>query len=154
MKTQLALASLLTLATPASALVVDVCQGGDFHTTGTTAAINTISISKQGTYTPDVDGFGCHNDTPDTVLGTAGVIDQFMPSDFIAEQVFFNFTAGPKKGQIVIAGAMASGLARNGGCLTVDLPIVGGSGAFAGLRGVAHITDIGEETCEIRFSTR
>ena len=141
---------------------VDVCAGGDFvHQFGgpDTPAYTTdvLTISQQGTYTSSFEGFGCTNDNASTLLGNVSIVDEaYSAPSFIAERTFFNFTSGPNQGQIVVSSDVPSGLAGDGcGQQPVDVPITGGSGAFAGITGVAHISSLNNESiCLVQFAPK
>ncbi|MGA9722143.1 MAG: hypothetical protein WBQ86_06810 [Candidatus Binatus sp.] len=146
---------------------VDTCAGGDLHINfgiNPEYAINVVTVSKEGTYPGTADGeFGCPNDNANTLLGNASVVDETYnlgtntPSGvFTVERTSFNFTSGPQQGQIVLDGDVPSGLAGNGCGAAVDVPVSGGSGAFAGITGVAHVTAIpgGGPECQVQFAPR
>jgi len=141
-------------------LTVDTCAGGDLHENfgiDPFYAINVVTVSKEGTYPGSTDGqFGCPNDNASTLLGNATVVDETYDLGFTVERTSFNFTSGPQQGQIVLNGDVPSGLSGNGCGAAVDVPISGGSGAFAGITGVAHVNAIpgaGPE-CQVQFAPK
>ncbi len=140
---------------------VDTCAGGDLHENfgnDPEYRINVVTVSKKGTYPGSTDGeFGCPNDNASTLLGNASVVEESYDLGITVQRTSFNFTSGPQQGQIVLNGDVPTGLAGNGcGPGTVDIPVSGGSGAFAGITGVAHIAAIpgaGPE-CQVQFAPK
>ena len=145
----------IPLAASAQSLTVDVCEGGDLHRSNPVQSSNTLSITQGGTYPVDANDyrFGCPRDTPATLLGSAVVRTTQPPgSSTIVDHVQFHFTAGPSIGDIIAEGN-AVVFAGNGGCPTpVDLQIINGTGAFAGMAGVAHITGVNPTVCQVTFA--
>jgi hypothetical protein len=139
----------------AQSLTVDVCEGGDLHRSNPAHLTNTLSVTRGGTYPVDPTDyrFGCHRDTPETLLGSAAVTTAKSPgSGTVVDHVHFHLTAEPNIGDIVVEGNGVV-LAGNGGCPTpTDLTILYGSGAFAGMKGVAHVTGVNPTVCQVTFA--
>lgn len=145
----------IPLAASAQSLTVDVCAGGDLHRSNPVHSSNTLSITAGGTYPVDSSDyrFGCPRDAPATLLGSA-IVTTTAPSGStrVVDHVQFHFTAGPSIGDIIAEGN-AVVLAGNGGCPTpVDLTIINGTGAFAGMTGVAHVTGVNPTVCQVTFA--
>lgn len=147
------------LSTPfpaiAQSITVDVCAGADLHwRSGSAHSENTVSITQGGTYPIDPSDFrfGCPRDTPAALLGSADVTVTQSPGAGPVEHMNFHFTAGPNIGDIIVEGTGAV-LVGNGGCPTpTDLAILSGTGAFSGIKGVAHFTGINPTVCQVAFA--
>ena len=139
----------------AQSLIVDVCEGGDLHRDSPAHSSNTLSVTQGGTYPVDPTDyrFGCPRDTPATLLGSADVTTTQPPGSAIrVDHVLFHITAGPSVGDITVQGS-GDALAGNGGCSTpTDLPILNGSGAFARMTGVAHVTGVNPTVSQVTFA--
>jgi hypothetical protein len=139
----------------AQSLTVDVCEGGDLHRSSPAHSTNTLSMTRGGTYPIDSSDYraGCPRDTTATLLGSALVSTTQAPSGAtVNDHVQFHFTAGPSIGDIIAQGN-AVVLAGNGGCpVPADLTIINGTGAFAGMTGVAHVAGVNPTVCQVTFA--
>jgi hypothetical protein len=138
------------------ALTVDICAGGDLHRNfgidGIAYALNTVSVTSGGTYGSGDPSFGCHLDTSANTLGHADIEEHTYFEVFNApiDTFYFNLT----NGKIVIQGESSAGGNAANGFTDTDYVIVGGTGAYARISGVAHLQALSGPEARITFSSK
>jgi hypothetical protein len=141
-------------------LTVDICAGADFHRAFGDEPryfVNVVSVTEGGTYGEGTPTFGCELDTPENTRGEANIRQEDFsffdnPRAPRGPQLFTEIYFDLSDGQIVVRGLSKVDISGNG-FTDVDLPVIGGTGAFAGIHGVAHLVALNGPEARVTFET-